>query len=42
MLVVQCILWVLNMVCAARTGNTIWPINAFAALAITVEVAGQM
>lgn len=42
MLVVQCILWVLNMACAARTNNHIWPLNAFAALAITVEMANTV
>lgn len=41
MLVVQCILWVLNMACACQKSNTIWPLNAFAALYITAEVASQ-
>jgi hypothetical protein len=41
MLVVQCILWVLNMACACSSTNRIWPINAFAALVITAQVASQ-
>jgi hypothetical protein len=42
MLVVQCILWVANMTMACSKGNTIWPLNALAALYITIEVAGNM
>jgi hypothetical protein len=41
MLVVQCILWVLNMAMACSSNNTMWPLNAFAALYITAQVASQ-
>ena len=39
MLVVLCILWVLNMACAAQTTNRIWHINALIALFITIDIA---
>lgn len=39
MMVVLCILWVANMLCAASTTNRIWPLNALAALAITIDIA---
>lgn len=42
MMVIICILWVLNMLCAASTTNRIWPLNAFAALCLTVEAARIM
>jgi hypothetical protein len=42
MLVVQCILWVLNMSFACSSTNRAWPANLFAALFITVQVAGQV
>lgn len=42
MMVVLCILWVANMACAARTNNHIWPLNALAALVITVEIANTV
>lgn len=41
MLTVQCILWVANMVMACSSTNRIWPINALAALFLTVEIALQ-
>jgi hypothetical protein len=41
MLVVQCILWVANMACACSSTNRIWPVNAFAALVITIDIANQ-
>lgn len=42
MLVVLCILWVVNMTLACSSSNRIWPMNALAALAITVDVARIM